>query len=180
MSGEKVLLVDDDEAFVDAMRRGLERHGMQVETASDAEAGLALLRSFTPDRILLDLNLPGRSGLLALPDYLQRCPGVEVVMLTGYSSIATAVKAIKLGALNYLCKPATLKEVLDAFREAPATETTSVESIPDQPLSVDRLEWEYIQKMLDQFDGNISATAKALGMHRRTLQRKLAKRPVRR
>ena len=181
MMGSRMLVVDDDAAFLDVVQRGLIRRGLEVATASDAEAGLTLIPTFQPQRILLDLNLPGRSGLLALPDFRQACPEAEIVILTGYSSIATAVKAIKQGATNYLCKPATVGEVLHAFeRESDDASDTSAQEVPAAPLSVDRLEWEYIQKTLDQFDGNISATAKALGMHRRTLQRKLAKRPVKR
>lgn len=177
----RMLVVDDDPAFRDAMRRGLVREGLEVQVAEDAEAGLARVQAFRPQRILLDLNLPGRSGLLALPAFRQACPEARIVILTGYSSIATAVKAIKQGAENYLCKPATVRDVLQAFEEdAPGAGQESDVSVPDEPLSVDRLEWEYIQTMLDRHEGNISATAKALGMHRRTLQRKLAKRPVRR
>ncbi|MEM0953612.1 MAG: response regulator [Pseudomonadota bacterium] len=176
----RMLVVDDDPAFLAVIERGLQRRGIEVRVASEPEAGLGMLQEFQPQRILLDLNLSGRSGLLALPDFRAAAPQADIVILTGYSSIATAVRAIKQGATNYLCKPATVSEVMDAFDDGEADARQLNEEVPDAPLSVDRLEWEYIQKTLDQYGGNVSATAKALGMHRRTLQRKLAKRPVRR
>ena len=177
MSTEQLLLlVDDDPTFCEVMARSMTRRGFSVQIAHNAEEALARADEYQPGHILLDLNLPGRSGLLVLPEILERVPGALVVILTGYSSIATAVEAMKLGATNYLCKPATGSEVIQAF----AGETTSPETpIAPQPLSVDRLEWEHIQKILQRNDGNITATARALGMHRRTLQRKLQKRPVR-
>jgi len=116
------------------------------------------------------------SGLQLIPQLLKALPELNIVVLTGYSSIATAVQAIKLGASNYLCKPANADEILAAF-EAQGSEEVAVE---ETPISVNRLEWEHIQKVLAEHEGNISATARALGMHRRTLQRKLYKRPVQR
>ena len=117
------------------------------------------------------------SGLLAVPLLLQRTPGARLVVLTGYSSIATAVQATKSGACNYLCKPAGIDEILAAFDDDASGGGTA---IPSEPISVERLEWEHIQRVLQDNGGNISATARALDMHRRTLQRKLQKRPVRR
>jgi two-component system, response regulator RegA len=108
---------------------------------------------------------------------LQAAPEASLVVLTGYSSIATAVEATKSGASNYLCKPASIDEVLAAFG---AGDSAAEIEVPNDPISVERLEWEHIQRVLNDNDGNISATARALGMHRRTLQRKLQKRPVRR
>lgn len=172
-----ILLVDDDPAFLEVMSRGMARHGFTVFTASDGAIAREVAVREHPDYILLDLNLPGESGLVTLPQLLQLCPDSHVVILTGYSSIATAVEAIKIGALNYLCKPATLAQVLAALEGRPAPDQAG---LAETPISVDRLEWEYIQQVLQQHEGNVSATAKALGMHRRTLQRKLQKRPVRR
>jgi two-component system response regulator RegA len=172
----EILLVDDDEAFTAVMTRGMLRRGFKVAVAHDSVQACALASARQPSHILLDLNLPGTSGLLALPELLRSAPGASIVILTGYSSIATAVEAIKLGATNYLCKPATVTEVLAAF-EGHSEPARGI--VPAAPLSVERLEWEHIQKILQQQEGNISATAKALGMHRRTLQRKLQKRPVR-
>ncbi len=118
--------------------------------------------------------MPGTSGLVALPQLLESVPEARLVVLTGYSSIATAVAATKAGACNYLCKPATIDQILEAFEST----GDQAPEIPVDPISVERLEWEHIQRVLQDHDGNISATARALGMHRRTLQRKLQKRPV--
>ena len=119
--------------------------------------------------------MDGTSGLTLIPQLKQLQPNMDIVMLTGYSSIATAVEAVKLGALNYLCKPANTEEILNAFELSAANPEVN---IPEKRPSIDRLEWEHIQKVLKENNDNISATARALGMHRRTLQRKLNKRPV--
>ena len=172
----RILLVDDDTVFTSVMERGFRRRGFATQACDSAEAAIAACATFQPSHILLDLNMPGTSGLMALPQLLKQAPGARLVVLTGYSSIATAVEATKAGAANYLCKPATIDEVLQAFDGG---ETTHTAEIPAEPISVDRLEWEHIQRVLQDNEGNISATARALGMHRRTLQRKLQKRPVR-
>ena len=172
-----ILLVDDDEAFTGVMARGFQRRGFEVSCGSSAAEALAVCQKIQPTHILLDLNMPGTSGLVALPQLLAQAPGAKLVVLTGYSSIATAVEATKAGAVNYLCKPATIDEILAAFEGD--DEIAPVE-VPPDPISVERLEWEHIQRVLQDNDGNISATARALGMHRRTLQRTLQKRPVRR
>ncbi len=174
---KRVLLVDDDEAFTGVMARGFQRRGFTTHTCNSAKSALADCKEFYPSHILLDLNMPETSGLVALPDLLALAPKAVLVVLTGYSSIATAVEATKGGAANYLCKPATIDEILAAFEGS--LETTGTD-IPSDPISVERLEWEHIQRVLQDNEGNISATARALGMHRRTLQRKLQKRPVRR
>jgi two-component system response regulator RegA len=173
----KILLVDDDIAFTGVLERGLTRRGYQCHRCSSATEALATCSDFQPDYIVLDLNMPGTSGLVILPQLLEQTPGARLVVLTGYSSIATAVEATKSGATNYLCKPASIDEILTAFED----DTVNPEpDVPTDPISVDRLEWEHIQRVLNDNDGNISATARALGMHRRTLQRKLQKRPVKR
>ena len=124
---------------------------------------------------MVDLKLETESGLNLLPQLKAANPDIQMLILTGYSSISTAVEAIKMGAVNYLCKPAGVEDILAAFvNTAPNPKV----SIKETPPSVDRLEWEYIQKVLAENDGNISSTARILGMHRRTLQRKLLKRPV--
>jgi two-component system response regulator RegA len=176
-SPDRILLVDDDETFTAVLSRGFSRRGFVTRACASAEQAVAACGEFRPTHILLDLNMPGTSGLVALPRLLAAAPGTELVVLTGYSSIATAVEAIKLGAANYLCKPATIDEILQAFSGEGEPQATDV---PAEPISVDRLEWEHIQRVLQDHGGNISATARALGMHRRTLQRKLQKRPVRR
>jgi two-component system response regulator RegA len=172
----RILLVDDDPAFVSVMERGLTRRGFLVHCAANAEQATAACEAFDPDHILLDLNMPGTSGLVILPTLLRLAPRARLVVLTGYSSIATAVEATKAGAVNYLCKPATIDEILAAFEKS---EEPGAAEVPAAPISVERLEWEHIQRVLQDNAGNISATARALGMHRRTLQRKLQKRPVR-
>ena len=176
-SGDRILLVDDDTTFTAVMTRGLERRGFTVNSCNNASDAIEVCRSTQPTHILLDLNMPEVSGLVVLPDLLEAAPDAKLVVLTGYSSIATAVEATKAGATNYLCKPATIDEILVAFGDTAGEAEVEVSS---DPISVDRLEWEHIQRVLNDNDGNVSATARALGMHRRTLQRKLQKRPVKR
>ncbi|WP_043525911.1 response regulator transcription factor [Litchfieldella xinjiangensis] len=176
-TSERVLIVDDDEMFCHVMQRAMTRRGYEVNVAHDAEEALASARTAPPDIATLDLKLEHSSGLKLLPELLEIVPECRVVVLTGYSSIATAVEAIKLGAVNYLCKPADADEILTALERQTGDPDTEV---AENPPSINRVTWEHIQKVLQEHDGNISATARALGMHRRTLQRKLQKRPVRR
>jgi two-component system response regulator RegA len=171
-----LLLVDDDEVFLETLARSLRRRGETVLTARDAATALAQLVAGAPDRVVLDLNLEGDSGLQLLQQLRARAPALRIVILTGYGSIATTVEAMRRGALNYLCKPATAGDVLQAFTGDAAESTVLPEAAT--PLSVERLEWEHIQRVLHEHEGNISATARALKMHRRTLQRKLLKRPA--
>ncbi|NLY13599.1 MAG: response regulator transcription factor [Gammaproteobacteria bacterium] len=172
-----LLLVDDDETFTRVMARAMTRRGLRVSVASSADEGLALAKVDLPNLAVLDLKMEGDSGLVLLPKLLELDAEMKVLILTGYSSIATAVEAIKRGASNYLCKPADADDVLAALLSDHADLATLV---PENPMSVDRLQWEHIQRVLAEHEGNISATARALGMHRRTLQRKLQKRPVHR
>ncbi|CAE6942371.1 MULTISPECIES: response regulator transcription factor [Pseudomonas] len=172
-----LLLVDDDPTFTRVMARAMSRRGLRVSIAGSAEEGLTLASHDLPDYAVVDLKMDGDSGLVLLPKLLELDAEMRVVILTGYSSIATAVEAIKRGACNYLCKPADADDVLAAL----LTQHADLDSlVPENPMSVDRLQWEHIQRVLAEHEGNISATARALGMHRRTLQRKLQKRPVRR
>lgn len=168
------LLVDDDEAFGAVLSRALQRRGFRVECAVNGSQALQL-REEVPLRIVLDLNLEGESGLRLLPALLQCYPQAAIVVLTGYASIATAVEATKLGAVQYLAKPATVDEILAAFQQVTANPELP---LAPQPMSLRRVSWEHLQRVLNAHDGNISATARAMGMHRRTLQRMLAKRPV--
>jgi len=174
---EKILVIDDDETFNAVLRRALKRRGLDVEGATDGPAALTLARQRPPEGVVLDLNLAGSSGLALIDPLLAINPECRIVVLTGYASIATAVDAIKLGATQYLAKPVDVEAILNAF-EAGETRPKAEEPVAARPLSVERLEWEHIQRVLNEHDGNISATARALKMHRRTLQRKLAKRPV--
>ena len=172
-----ILLVDDDETFTHVMSRAMTRRGLRVSVADSAEQGLEVARQDVPDYAVLDLKMEGDSGLVLLPQLLKLDADMQVIILTGYSSIATAVEAIKRGARNYLCKPADADDVLVAL----LSDRAEVEKlVPENPISVDRLQWEHIQRGLAAHESNISATARALGMHRRTLQRRLQKRPVRR
>ncbi len=167
-----MLLVDDDETFCEVMARAMRRRGFDVRMAHDAEKAMQLAETDAPEYAVLDLKLPGDSGLLLLKKLLEIDANTRIVVLTGYASISTAVEAIKLGAVHYLAKPVDADEVVAAFN---LTEGNAEVSPASGPLSVDRLEWEHIQRVLAEHDGNISATARALNMHRRTLQRKLAK-----
>lgn len=172
-----LLIVDDDETFSRVLARAMTRRGLRVSVAGSAEEGFKLAEQDLPDFATLDLKMEGDSGLVLLPRLLALDSEMRVVILTGYSSIATAVEAIKRGACNYLCKPVDADDVLAALL---ARHVDVEQLVPENPMSVDRLEWEHIQRVLSEHEGNISATARALGMHRRTLQRKLQKRPVRR
>jgi len=172
---KQFLIVDDDVTFARVLARSLEKKNYPVYVANDAVKALSLLKEhLSMTHAVLDLKLAEGTGLQLLPQLLAIQPELKVVMLTGYASVATTVEAIKQGALNYLCKPASTEEILAAFDEE---KNSSVELIEESPLSVDRVEWEYIQRQLQSHEGNIAATARALGMHRRTLQRKLQKRP---
>ncbi|WP_416886538.1 response regulator transcription factor [Marinospirillum sp.] len=173
----RILIIDDDDIFAQVLERAFQRRGYETARASNEKEALELTQELEPDYITLDLKLEGSSGLTLLPQLLEASSLSKIVVLTGYSSIATAVEAIKLGAINYLCKPADADEVLAALNKQAGDPETP---LAEQPMSVNRLTWEHIQKVLHEHEGNISATARALGMHRRTLQRKLQKRPVKR
>lgn len=171
----RLLLVDDDEAFLRVLGRALERRGFEVISATTAAAAQDLAVRHQPAWAVVDLKLEQESGLDVIDALQQAVPGIVIVVLTGYASIATAVAAVKRGAANYLAKPARADDIVRALRG----EERVPESPEDySPMSVDRLEWEHIQKVLAENAGNISATARSLGMYRRTLQRKLAKKPV--
>ena len=169
-----LLLVDDDPAFLQVLSRALTKRGYAVTTAETAEQAVERVGESVPRYALVDLKLAESSGLDLVPELVAIDPDMTIVVLTGYASITTAVTAIKRGAANYLAKPVTVDEVISALHEkAPAGDPA-----PEyNPMSVERLEWEHIQKVLEENDGNISATARSLGMYRRTLQRKLAKKP---
>lgn len=175
MTIEHVLLVDDDEAFLSVLGRSLERKGISVSRAHTQVDASYQARRKIPSHAVLDLKLGEDSGLHVIPDLLAINAELRIIILTGYSSIATAVEAIKLGAADYLCKPAGVGDIIAAL----LGEVNSEINIAENPPSVDRLEWEHIQRVLQEQEGNVSATARVLGMHRRTLQRKLQKRPVR-
>jgi two-component system, response regulator RegA len=177
---ETILLLDDDLTFCEVLGRSLRKRGFAVLTAQTLAGAVEQVRQVQPQLAVVDLKIGQESGLDAAETLLALQPRLRILMLTGYSSIATAVTAIKRGVYDYACKPLDAEEILQKL--GVGVEPFGAESgadIPEGPLSVDRLEWEHIQRVLTEHDGNISATARSLGMHRRTLQRKLQKRPVR-
>lgn len=169
-----LLLVDDDTTFCTVMSRALQRRGFDVAVAHDVDSATRLAEADPPEYAVVDLKMPGNSGLILVKRLNTLEPTTKIIVLTGYASISTAVEAIKLGATHYLAKPVDADEVIAAFNKTSGDELINV---APNPLSVERLEWEHLQRVLNDHDGNISATARALNMHRRSLQRKLAKHP---
>ena len=171
-----LLLVDDDPIFSEVLAKALTKRDFEVRSAINVEDAKQLLQKFQPDYAVVDLRMPGLSGLELIPSLCELNNGIKIVILTGYASISTAVEAVKLGATHYLTKPADADEIVAAFERSSGESQTD---ISPTPISLDRLEWEHIQKVLADCNGNISEAARCLGLHRRTLQRKLQKRPVR-
>jgi two-component system, response regulator RegA len=171
-----LLLADDDRTYCQVLARAIEARGFAVETVHDGASALRQIDECPPEYAIVDLHLPDMSGLKLVKHLKRADENTNIVLLTGYASIATAIEAIKLGATHYLTKPSNADQIVAAFEHKQAD--PEVAPAP-RPLSVDRLEWEHIQRVLAGFDGNISATARALNMHRRTLQRKLSKHPPR-
>ena len=171
-----LLLVDDDATFLSVLTRAMEKRGFVVQCASNADEALKLAVDDPPEYAVVDLKMPGPSGLALVRHLKEIDEATRIVVLTGYASIATAVEAIKLGAIHYLAKPVRADEIVSALHRA--EEGDAMASISENPMSVNRLEWEHIQSVLAEHHGNISATARSLNMHRRTLQRKLSKKPV--
>lgn len=169
-----LLLVDDDELFCRILSSALEKRGFTVQVSHNVADAIALIGDAAPEYAVVDLSMPGDSGLVLVEKLHQLDEHTRIVVLTGYASIATAVEAIKLGATHYLAKPADADEVVAALQK---NSGDAAAEVTEQPMSTRRLEWEHIQKVLMECDGNISETARRLNMHRRTLQRKLAKRP---
>ena len=170
-----LLLVDDDITFCKVLRRALEKRGFSVTVAHSVEEAIPLAEGNPPEFAVVDLKMGGAPGLVLVETLPRLDPNTRIVMLTGYASIATAVEAIKLGATQYLTKPANADEIVAAFGHT-ASSDVPIKALPTQ---IENLEWEHIQRVLREHDDNISATARALNMHRRTLQRKLAKPPSR-
>ncbi len=170
-----LLVVDDDTTLRTQLVRAFERRGFAALAAGDHATAMRLARSHHPARAVIDLRMPGPSGLVLLRDLIALDPAIRVVVLTGYGSIATAIEAIRAGAVQYLPKPADADEILAAFRG----ESGAAASVSDSPAtpSLARAEWEHIQRVLADCGGNISQAAQRLGLHRRTLQRKLHKYP---
>ncbi len=168
-----ILIVDDDNIFRGRMAKAFSRRDYSVFDAPSYDKAVDILKKQAIDMALFDLKMEGKNGLILVRDSLELQPKMRIIVLTGYGSIATATEAIKLGALAYLAKPASLDEILSAFEEKRTYSQPQGQDI--KPPSLARVEWEHIQRVLADCDGNISAAAKKLGIHRRTLQRKLFK-----
>lgn len=182
VSSRPLLIIDDDVTFGRVLSRALGSRGFDVIQASNADEARALSRRHQPRYCVLDLKLGEENGLRLIPELQRIVPDMRVLLLTGYASIATAVEAIKRGAHDYLAKPVDADAVVRALLDgdnAPGADDDDVVDAPEAPLALRRLEWEHIHRVLTECDGNISESARRLGMHRRTLQRKLSKHPVR-
>ncbi|MCP4550198.1 MAG: response regulator [bacterium] len=167
-----ILLVDDDDFFRERLSKALIRRGYRVLQANGFNEAIPLVKEHRPPRAVFDLKMPDRNGLSLIEAALAIDPDLSIVVLTGYGSIATATDAIRLGARSYLAKPAEVNEILKAFSDD-VIPGSSHDDLP--PPTLARIEWEHIQRVLHDCEGNISIAAKRLGLHRRTLQRKLNK-----
>lgn len=172
-SNSRILVCDDDAPFRKRLARALRDRGYEVFEADSARTGLEVLREYSPDRVVVDLRMPGESGLWLVQEIKARDPRCAIVVLTGFGSIATALEAIKRGAVNYLTKPTAVEVILAAFSPQYLPEEKSKE-MP----SLAEIEAEYVQRVLDECGGNVSQSAKVLGVHRRSLQRKLRQTPI--
>jgi two-component system response regulator RegA len=173
-----MLIVDDDERLRERLARALEKRGYAVRTASNYDDALALAKEVAPEYAVVDLRMPGPSGLELLRALKEIDPETRVVVLTGYGSIATTIDAMRLGAVYYLQKPADADEVLAAFARAEAPPAAEVEGSADPP-SLERVKWEHVARVLSDCGGNVSEAARKLKLHRRSLQRMLQKFPPR-
>ncbi len=170
-----ILLVDDDEAFLKRLAKAMERRGFSVEMAGSVAAGKAIATARPPAYAVVDLRLEDGNGLDVVEVLRERRPDCRTVVLTGYGAIATAVAAVKIGATDYLSKPADANDVINALLQT----GDALPPPPENPMSADRVRWEHIQRVYELCDRNVSETARRLNMHRRTLQRILAKRSPR-
>jgi len=177
-SEHAALVVDDDEVFRNRLCRALESHGWETAGAADGASAVRMAAASSPDLAVVDLRLPGMGGLDIVRELRSLDETICIIMLTGYGSIATALTAMKLGASHYLSKPADADQILSAYQRISGGEGKSVQATdaPGIP-SLARVEWEHIQRVLSDCQGNISQAAKLLGLHRRSLQRKLTKYP---
>jgi len=170
-----LLIVDDDGPFLNRLGRAMEQRGFDVRMAQSVADGINEIVSQPPAFAVVDMRLEDGNGLDVLTELQKRRPDAKAVILTGYGNIATAVTAVKLGAIDYLAKPADADDVTKALLSNPEDKATP----PDNPMSPDRVRWEHIQRVYELCDRNVSETARKLNMHRRTLQRILAKRAPR-
>jgi len=172
---KSILLLDDDEPFLRRLAKAMEKRGFVVETAGSVTAGRAIATARPPAYAVVDLRLEDGNGLDVVEVLREKRPDARVVVLTGYGAIATAVAAVKIGAVDYLSKPADAADIVNAL----LTRGDDLPPPPENPMSADRVRWEHIQRVYELCDRNVSETARRLNMHRRTLQRILAKRSPR-
>jgi len=170
-----LLLMDDDRPFLQRLARAMESRGFVVTVAETVKAGISHVRQSVPDYAVVDMRLEDGNGLDVVEVLRDKGADTRVVVLTGYGNIATAVTAVKLGAIDYLAKPADADDVFAALMQSPDDKAAP----PENPMSADRVRWEHIQRVYELCDRNVSETARRLNMHRRTLQRILAKRAPR-
>ncbi len=171
------LLIDDDDVFRGRLARAFGSRNWTVQEAADADQALILTSQLRPDLILVDLRMPGRDGLDLIPDLRSREPEAVIIVLTGYGSIATTLAATRLGADHYLSKPADVDQILAVYDAVSLGDEDAPGSFPSSVPSLARVEWEHINRVLTDCHGNISQAARLLGIHRRSLQRKLSKYP---
>jgi two-component system, response regulator RegA len=172
-----VLVVDDDEIFRGRLIEAFEERGYEPKGAGDFHSAVRIAQLESPEYAVVDLRMPGKTGLDLVRELKRIDPATNIVVLTGYGSIATAVEAIRLGATHYLTKPADVDEILSAFARAHLPPDRRPEALPEVP-TLAQVEWEHIQRVLHDCGGNLSHAARLLGMHRRSLQRKLNRRPA--
>lgn len=172
---KSLLLLDDDEPFLNRLARAMEKRGFIVETASSVAEGKNKVAGNPPAYAVVDLRLEDGNGLDVVEALREKRPGARIIVLTGYGAIATAVAAVKIGAVDYLSKPADADDITNALLQTKEDKPMP----PDNPMSADRVRWEHIQRVYELCDRNVSETARRLSMHRRTLQRILAKRSPR-
>ena len=175
VDGTRLLIGDDDEAFGQRLARAMEKRGFEIETAESVTAGKAIATARPPAYAVVDLRLEDGNGLDVVEVLREKRPDARVVVLTGYGAIATAVAAVKIGATDYLSKPADATDITNALLAT----GDDLPPPPENPMSADRVRWEHIQRVYELCDRNVSETARRLNMHRRTLQRILAKRSPR-
>jgi two-component system, response regulator RegA len=176
--GQSILVVDDDDLLRQQLARAFERRGLEVRTAANIAEAKQMILEESPELAVVDLKMPDGSGMKLLELLHQVDPTTKSVMLTGYGSIATAIDAVRLGATYFLQKPADADEILNVFLRGEATSSESPELAPKAP-TLARAEWEHINRVLNDCAGNVSEAARRLGLHRRSLQRKLQKFPPR-
>ncbi len=171
-----ILLVDDDEVLRARLKMALNDRGYQVGDAPNKEEALEIAKTLNPQGAIVDLKMPGEGGLSVVKALKELDPDIQVVILTGYGSIATTKEAIQLGAVDYLTKPADADQILAALKGMRIVSDEPTDELNKAP-SLARVEWEHIQRILHDCDGNVSRAARVLGIHRRSLQRKLYKNP---